>query len=705
MKTIHLQQQVIRSLCAILLFCLLTSTSTNVVASSAFKPLGSLEASPDRSLALSIEDDAFLNELAKDTWTYLASDWATDNHLPWSWRSESIAGGDYANVTEIGFYALSWIAAYDLQRSWSPNWATTEAEVSAILDQLRAWQTGSQTQQPYGPNAYQHSVFYQWYWINNTPPVVGSNAGDNHVVPSVDNAWLAASLMTIREYAEANNHSSLSQKANAILNDMDFTLWYNNSTHRFLWGGVENPQGGGPADYFSNENRIINFVARALGQLSESQFQLSLQALNKPSGTYNGITVERMAWDGSYFTYAGPALFIRETDTLYGLNTILPATRAQIQYANDQNHAVWGLSDSFDLGSGGYVQQGAPPAATPGPTETRPGLVTPHASALALITQLAPEATTNLQKISTTFNCYDPSYGFHDSVMTKTGASYGNCSDRFSALAQEWIFLSLVNHENGFIWRYLYKDRSVVDTHAEMYDPIMAPDTTGVFRPSNGLLYLKNTNDTGFADIAINYGIPDDDPVVGDWDGNGTVTIGIYRNGTFYLRNSNTIGFANIAFPFGLSGDQPIAGDWDGDGVDTIGVFRPSTGLFLLRNSNDAGPAEMSFFLGNVGDVGVAGDWNGDGFDTTGVFRPSNGVIFLKNTNNTGFADIALNYGIPGDQPVMGDWNNDGIDTIGIYRNGTFYLRNSNTNGFAEIVFGLGNPGDMPIAGDWDGSP
>ena len=233
----------------------------------------------------------------------------------------------------------------------------------------------------------------------------------------------------------------------------------------------------------------------------------------------------------------------------------------------------------------------------------------------------------------------------------------------------------------------------------------LGSDTTGVFRPSNGLLYLKNKNDTGFADYALNYGLPGDYPVVGDWDGNGTVTIGIYRGNTFYLRNENTNGFATIVFDFGQAGDQPIAGDWNGDGVDTIGIYRPSTGQFLLRNSNDAGPAEMSFYLGNVGDVGIAGDWNGDGKDTTGVFRPSNGVIFLKDTNDSGFADYALNYGLPGDMPVMGDWDNDGVDTIGIYRNGTFYLRNENTNGFATIVFGLGNLGDMPIAGNWDGIP
>jgi len=230
-------------------------------------------------------------------------------------------------------------------------------------------------------------------------------------------------------------------------------------------------------------------------------------------------------------------------------------------------------------------------------------------------------------------------------------------------------------------------------------------DTSGVFRPSNGLLYLKNSNTTGFADVALNYGLGGDYPVVGDWDGDGDATIGVYRNGSFYLRNSNTLGFADWVFAFGTPGDQPVAGDWDGDGVDTIGVYRPSNGLFLLRNSNSAGTADMSFYLGNAGDVGIAGDWDGDGKDTTGVFRPSNGIIFLKNTNETGFADVALNYGIPGDKPVTGDWDNNGIDTIGVYRNGMFLLRNSNTVGFADIVFGLGNPGDMPIAGNWDGIP
>src|SRR6266511_1723444 len=137
--------------------------------------------------------------------------------------------------------------------------------------------------------------------------------------------------------------------------------------------------------------------------------------------------------------------------------------------------------------------------------------------------------------------------------------------------------LYLANYAAGKIYNLQYQE------------PVqqLEKDSGGVYRPSNGALYLKNSNTTGFADVAINYGLPGDYPVVGDWDGNGTVTIGIYRNGSFYLRNSNTIGFADIVFPFGSPGDQPIAGDWNGDGVDTIGVYR--NGTFFLHNSNDAG--------------------------------------------------------------------------------------------------------------------
>ena len=230
-------------------------------------------------------------------------------------------------------------------------------------------------------------------------------------------------------------------------------------------------------------------------------------------------------------------------------------------------------------------------------------------------------------------------------------------------------------------------------------------DTIGVFQ-SSGLIYLKNSNAAGNADLGLTFGgAAGDYPVAGDWDGNGTTTIGIYRNGTFHLRNSNSSGFADIMFGFGMPGDQPIAGDWNGDGIDTIGVYRSSNFTFYLRNSNTTGAPEMTFSLGLPGFVATAGDWNGDGIDTTGVFNPSTGRFYLKNSNTTGFADMEFTYGLVGDKPLAGDWNNDGIDTIAVYRGNYFHLRNSNTTVYADIAFPFGVSGNMPIAGNWDGLP
>jgi hypothetical protein len=225
--------------------------------------------------------------------------------------------------------------------------------------------------------------------------------------------------------------------------------------------------------------------------------------------------------------------------------------------------------------------------------------------------------------------------------------------------------------------------------------------TPGQYRPSNGFVYVRNTNDTGIANNEFFYGVASDIPIAGDWNGDGVDTIGIYRNGQFFLRNSNNTGVADINFAFGTTGDIPIAGDWDGDGIDTIGLVRGN--LIFLRNSNTGGAPDVSFAYGNGTDLYIAGDWNGDGIDTIGCFRPTNGFVYLRNTNTTGVADVEFFYGIAGDKPVAGDWNADGIDTIGIVRGNEWFLRNTNTTGFADINFVYGTTTDIPIVGDWDG--
>jgi uncharacterized delta-60 repeat protein len=233
--------------------------------------------------------------------------------------------------------------------------------------------------------------------------------------------------------------------------------------------------------------------------------------------------------------------------------------------------------------------------------------------------------------------------------------------------------------------------------------PAKNASTPGQFRPSNGFVYIRNSNDTGFANAEFFYGTAGDVPVSGDWDGNGTDTIGIYRNGVFFLRNTNTSGFADIQFSFGGPGDIPIVGDWDGDGIDTVGIVRGNT--IFLKNTNTEGNADIQFAYGTSTDIFITGDWDGDGIDTIGCFRPTNGFVYIRNTNTTGIADFEFFYGQAGDKPVTGDWDGNGTDTIGIVRGNQWFLRNSNTSGFAEIQYFYGTDTDVPITGDWNGLP
>jgi len=199
-------------------------------------------------------------------------------------------------------------------------------------------------------------------------------------------------------------------------------------------------------------------------------------------------------------------------------------------------------------------------------------------------------------------------------------------------------------------------------------------------------------------DVRFVFGQAGDVPLIGDWNGDGIDTPGVFRNGTFFLRNSNTAGPADIQFNFGGSTDVPVVGDWNGDGIDTVGIWNGS--FFFLKTANTAGASTINVTLGQSGDQPLAGDWNGDGVDTVGVHR---GATFILSNTFTGSWDAVFVYGLATDVPVMGDWNNDNIDTPGVFRDGVFYLRNSNTAGVADVTLNYGNVQDKPLAGDIDG--
>jgi hypothetical protein len=180
-----------------------------------------------------------------------------------------------------------------------------------------------------------------------------------------------------------------------------------------------------------------------------------------------------------------------------------------------------------------------------------------------------------------------------------------------------------------------------------------------------------------------------DRPVVGAWDA-GATTVGVVRDDQWLLRFEHAGGPADTGFRYGRPGDEPMTGDWNGDGRTTVGIRRGSR--FYLRDSITAGPADRVFHYGREGDAVLVGDWNGDGVQTVGVRRGS--TFYLRNAHAGGAADVAFVYGRADDLPLAGDWNGSGTTTVGVRRETRFLLRNLNSGGPADLAYHFGRPHD-----------
>jgi hypothetical protein len=121
--------------------------------------------------------------------------------------------------------------------------------------------------------------------------------------------------------------------------------------------------------------------------------------------------------------------------------------------------------------------------------------------------------------------------------------------------------------------------------------------------------------------------------VVGDRDGNGTVTVGVVDPATmtWYLRNENSAGAPDAGpFPFGAPGWRPVVGDWNGDGTTTVGAAAPN-GTWYLRNSNSAGgPDYTPFAYGSGGWVPLAFTWGAPPLHLLGAGGEGPGSIPLS---------------------------------------------------------------------------
>ena len=107
------------------------------------------------------------------------------------------------------------------------------------------------------------------------------------------------------------------------------------------------------------------------------------------------------------------------------------------------------------------------------------------------------------------------------------------------------------------------------------------------------------------------WGTSTDNRTPADFDGDDKADIAVWRPdapdvAAFYILQSSNATVRSERF--GQTGDQTVVvGDWDGDGKDTTGVFRPSNGVIFLKNQNSTGYADIAINYGMGGDKPVTG--------------------------------------------------------------------------------------------------
>ena len=138
-----------------------------------------------------------------------------------------------------------------------------------------------------------------------------------------------------------------------------------------------------------------------------------------------------------------------------------------------------------------------------------------------------------------------------------------------------------------------------------------------------------------------------------DFDGDGKADPTIWRpsTGVWYVRPSNPLGtcpsqmtstgYGGCYIQWGLPGDKPITGDFDADGKADFSVWRPSNQRWYIRYSS-LGSIDFQFPTGNTNsnDLPDEGDINKDGRSDIFHIRPS------ANQSQTTFSRVYANGAI-----------------------------------------------------------
>ena len=178
-------------------------------------------------------------------------------------------------------------------------------------------------------------------------------------------------------------------------------------------------------------------------------------------------------------------------------------------------------------------------------------------------------------------------------------------------------------------------------------------DDATVFR--NGIWFMDLAGDGVLSEHSFWFGLPEDIPVAGDFDGNEVDEVAVYRNGQWFIDLAGDGILSEMSYWFGLPGDVPLSGDWNEDGIDNAAVYR--TGWWFLDYDGEGVVGEEKFPFGLSSDIPVSARWfdmssegslNSSG-NLNSVFSSSdeNGPEASEGGQDIVFDDVLPVYGPP----------------------------------------------------------
>ncbi len=457
--------------------------------------------------------DGDLREYARGTWASFVAMTDEKSGLPTDALKADGTKDVKTSTTNIGAYMWSAVVARRLH-------IISERELTQRLS--RTLDTLSHMERSLG------GQYWNWYDHRTGAKLEPTPQLDNWL-SSVDNGWLAVGLKVV-----ANSTPRLARQANALYDSMDWSVYYvpERNLVRFH---IDPSQPTDPVrspccyDTTVSESRIVDYLGIARDQLPPKAYFQRWRTFpdvscdwawqeSKPVGTtktYYGVNVFEGAypyrgslvvpsWGGSMFEALMPDLFVPEAQWAprsWGINHPL-TVRAQILHGLvDANYGLWGFSpankpeggygiygvDAIGLNpdgnasnedntlvNAGYAgcRDGTP---TPPPSAYTNGVVTPHASALALRYD-ERAARANLAKLARIPGMYGR-WGFRDSVNVGTM----HPSEFYLSLDQGMLMGALGNALGGDVLRKAFADRPL----ERKLRPVIGIEEFGAKAPSS----------------------------------------------------------------------------------------------------------------------------------------------------------------------------------------------------------------------------